>query len=73
MLIYFLEHQNDENSALHRHSRDMIHCIAYDDPAIIASDCDNLRLYVKESLKIKELSAYKYLNGNTGSLELNLW
>ena len=44
-----------------------------DDPAVIASDSVDLRLYVKESLKIKELSAYKYLNANISSLELNLW
>ena len=68
-----LEHKNDDNSALLRHSRDTGHCIVYDDPAVIATDSDDLRLYVKESFKIKELSAYKYLNGNIGSLELNLW
>ena len=67
------EHKNDENSALLRHSMDTGHCIAYEEPAIIASDSNEQRLYIKESLKIKELSAHQSLNGNVGSIDLQLW
>ena len=67
------EHKKQDYSALLRHSMDTGHLIAYDEPSIIASDCNELRLYVKESFKIKELSAHKYLNGNVGSMELKLW
>ena len=52
-----LEHSKDEHSALLRHSVDTGHTIAFDDPAIIATDSNEQRLYVKESLKIKELQA----------------
>lgn len=67
------EHKEQDYSALLRHSVDTGHLIAYDEPSIDASDCDELRLYIKESFKIKELSAYKSLNGNVGSMELKLW
>ena len=68
-----LEHSTDEHSALFRHSVDTKHCIAYDNPAIITSDTDEQRLYVKETLKIVEMSANKSLNGNLGSFDLKLW
>ena len=67
------EHKSDEHSALFRHSMDSGHRIAFDQPAVIASDTDELRLYVKESLKIKELAAHRSLNGNVGSMDLKLW
>ena len=67
------EHSTDEHSPLFRHSVDTGHCIAFDKPDIIASDPDEQRLYVKESLKILELSAHKSLNGNIGSFDLKLW
>ena len=67
------EHKIDEHSALLRHSRDTGHHVAFDAPTIVATDNVDLRLYVKESIKIKELSAHKSLNGNVGSLDLHLW
>ena len=67
------EHKSDEHSALFRHSMDTGHSIAFDEPAIIASDTNEMRLYIKESLKIKELAAYRSLNGNIGSMDLKLW
>ena len=67
------EHKFQDYSALFRHSTNTGHCIAYDETSIIASDNDEMRLYVKESFKIKELSAQKFLNGNVGSMELKLW
>ena len=67
------EHKTDENSALLRHCRDTGHCVGFDTPSVIASDTMDLRLYVKESFKIKEFAAHKSLNGNVGSLELHLW
>ena len=47
------EHQTDEHSALLRHSMDSKHSIAYDEPVVIASDVDELRLNVKNRLKLK--------------------
>ena len=44
-----------------------------DNPHILATDSNKERLYVKESLHIRELQAYKTLNGNIGSVELKLW
>ena len=67
------EHKTDEYSALLRHSMDTGHVIAFDEPAVVASDTNELRLYIKESLKIKELAAHRSLNGNTGSMDLKLW
>ena len=67
------EHSESENSALRKHSLDAKHDIDFANPLILATDCNRSRLYVKESLKIKDLSAYLSLNGNIGSMELKLW
>ena len=67
------EHCSSDCSALNRHAMDTKHSIDYVSPVILASDQDRSRLYVKESLKIRELSAYLSLNGNVGSNELKLW
>ena len=67
------EHKSNENSALFRHSFLTDHEINYSNPKILATDDNFFRLQIKETLKIKELGAYKSLNGNTGSFRLNLW
>ena len=67
------EHLTNENSALYRHSFLTDHAIIYSNPNILATDNNIFRLKIKETLKIKELSAYNSLNGNTGSFRLNLW
>ena len=67
------EHKIDEHSALLRHSRDTGHHVDFDAPTIVATDNVDLCLYIKESIKIKELSAHKSLDGNVGSLDLHLW
>ena len=67
------EHCSSDCSALKRHAMDTSHTIDYVLPTIVASDQDRTRLYIKESLKIRELQAYLSLNGNVGSNELKLW
>ena len=67
------EHKSNENSALFRHSFLTGHEINYSNPKILATDDNFFRLQIEETLKIKELGAYKSLNGNTGSFRLNLW
>ena len=67
------EHASDDHSALLRHSTETGHTIDYDNPGILTSDSNELRLYIKETFKINELSAHKSLNGNSGSLDLKLW
>ena len=67
------EHSISDCSALRRHSVENKHVIDYECPVIVASDQDRSRLYVKETLKIRELSAHLSLNGNIGSNELKLW
>ena len=67
------EHFTNENSALYRRSFLTDHAINYSNPNILATDNSIFRLKIKETLKIKEHSAYNSLNGNTGSFRLNLW
>ena len=40
---------------------------------IIDSDTNKMRLQIKETLNIKDYSAYNYLNGNSGSYICKLW
>ena len=47
--------------------------IAYDSPSVLATDTTEVRLYIKETFKIREFAANQSLNGNVGSLELQLW
>ena len=67
------EHSTQSTSALFRHAEETGHTLCMDTPEIIASDSLKSQLLIKESLKIKELCAYKSLNGNIGSYELHLW
>ena len=67
------EHTSMESSALCKHYTDTGHSIAYDSAQILDTDTNPTRLLIKESLRIKETNAFMSLNGNTGSLELNLW
>ena len=67
------EHSESDKSALGKHALDANHDIDFVNPSILATDQNRSRLYVKESLNIKDLSAYRSLNGNVGSMELKLW
>ena len=67
------EHATDENSALYKHSQSTGHNINYQEPNVLCTDNRKLPLLIKETLKIRELSASKSLNGNQGSFELKLW
>ena len=67
------EHAGQSCSALYRHASETGHSVQFEDPQILAMDTFKSKLLIKESLKIKELCAYKSLNGNTGSFELYLW
>ena len=62
-----------EHSALYRHFADTGHSIAYNSAQILDTETNPTRLLIKETLRIKETNAFMSLNGNIGSLELNLW
>ena len=67
------EHSTYEGSALTRHAVTTNHTIDFDNPEVLSKDLLHTRLLIKETLKIKELYAYKSLNGNTGSFDLMLF
>ena len=67
------EHASMENSPLCKHHIDTGHSITYDSSQILDTDSNQTRLLIKETLRIKETNAFMSLNGNTGSMELNLW
>ena len=67
------EHSTCEHSALFKHHMETGHSVNYTLPQVLAQDTCKTRLFIKESLKIQELRAYKSLNGNQGSFDLQLW
>ena len=67
------EHASSESSALTKHSIESGHIIDFGSPQVLCKDLVHNRLLIKESLKIKEFSAYKSLNGNMGSFDLMLF
>ena len=67
------EHSSCDSSALLRHALATGHTIDFTQPEVLTTDVIKTRLSIKETLKIKEHSAYKSLNGNQGSFELKLW
>ena len=67
------EHASCDSSALFRHTMDTGHPIDFANPEVLTSDRIKTRLYIKETMKIQELSAYRSLKGNQGSFELKLW
>ena len=67
------EHADQDTSALFKHASDTGHCIDFDAATVLASDSNKIGLLIKETLKIKELGAYRSLNRNTGSFDLQLW
>ena len=67
------EHKELEHSALYKHSFVTDHAIDFISPQIIDSDTNKMRLQIKETLNIKDYSAYNYLNGNSGSYICKLW
>ena len=67
------EHSSSNTSALYRHTIETKHSVDVNSPKILAFDSNKSRLFVKESLLIRETGAYKSLNGNVGSVDLRLW
>ena len=67
------EHSTTEASALTKHALLTNHTIDFDNPEVLAKDLRHTRLLIKETLKIKELGAFKHLNGNSGSFDLILF
>ena len=67
------EHREDRNSALKEHSNTSNHAIDFNSVNILASDSAKSRLFVKEALKIREVSAHLSLNRNVRGCELKLW
>ena len=69
------EHSSCETSSVYRHAQLTNHDINFASPSILAHDIDNvkLRLQIKETLLIKDESAFNSLNKNIGSFPLTLW
>ena len=67
------EHRDSNDSALKRHLLETGHGIDFENPCVLASDANSERLLVKEALKIKELAAFRSLNGNVGAVDMKLW
>ena len=67
------EHEKLETSSVYIHSKLTNHNIDFASPVILAHDNVKLRLQVKETILIKEHTAYNSLNRNTGSFHLTLW
>lgn len=68
-----LEHQQQEYSALYKHSVDYSHVIDFQHPVILASDSNDYKLQIKEAINIKDRNANSSLNANLRSCELMLW
>ena len=67
------EHSEDTNSALKQHANINNHKIDFEGTSILCADNVRARLFVKEALKIKELSAHLSLNRNIRGCDLKLW
>ena len=67
------EHSHSDTSALTKHAVLTNHTIDFANPEVLCKDLVHTRLLIKETLKIKELQAYKSLNGNSGSYDLVLF
>ena len=67
------EHSKCDKSSIYDHRNKTKHNINFTSPEILDKDSVKLRLQIKETLHIKEQSAYNSLNQNTGSFPLNLW
>ena len=67
------EHSTCEYSALTKHAIMSNHIIDFTNPEVLCRESAHTRLLIKETLKIKELQAYKSLNGNSGSFDLALF
>ena len=67
------EHSSCETSSVYRHAQLTNHDINFVSPSILAHDNVKLRLQIKETLLIKDESAFNSLNKNIGSFPLTLW
>ena len=64
--VYKRLHKTRHYGAVYKHISDIGHDIDFDNPQILASDCNKIRLLIKETLCIKSHSA------NTTSLNVNV-
>ena len=71
--IRLSEHSKSYKSSIYDHQNKTKYNINYTSPEILHKDNVKLKLQIKETLHIKEQSAYNSLNQNTGSFPLNLW
>ena len=67
------EHSHSDSSALTKHAISSNHTIDFANPEVLCKDIGHTRLLIKETLKIKELQAYRSLNANSGSFDLVLF
>ena len=67
------EHKTRHYCAVYKHISDLGHDIDFDNTQILASDCNKIRLLIKEILCIKSHSANTSLNVNVKSFECELF
>ena len=68
---WMMKHGVTSSSAFYRHAEG--HTVMFEEPSVLACDSNVERLYVKESLEITKLAAYRYINANTSSTNMKLW
>ena len=67
------EHRFSTNGPIRTHQDTTGHVVNTTSPQILASDSNNFRLLIKETLLIREQGADRSLNGNIGTGKLLLW
>ena len=67
------EHKTREYCSVYRHSFVTDHKMDFDNPEILGSDIQKIRLQIKETLNIKQFAAYRSLNVNIKSYDCKLW
>ena len=67
------EHKSRQYCAVFKHISEKGHNINFDKPTVLCSDSSKTRLFVKETIHIKDQFAHKSLNVNIKSYECKLF
>ena len=65
------EHRSSDKSSVYRHCADYNH--SANGVKIVTTELNKERLYILESLAIKDQQAFRSLNSQVSSIPLNLW
>ena len=67
------EHKSRQYCAVFKHISENVHNINFDNPTVLCSDSSKIRLFVNETLLIKDPFAHKSLNVNIKSYMCKLF